>query len=255
MRMSSCFVSDELGTLTGVSVCNVHVCRAWHSLWLSGDYDMSETPASGSQANGLQDGNVPGGGSTVVGAGSAVAVLPAGHSPLSCLRPFIESDFSPKASPSVADLETLVKSGYATVESVLATEKNLTPLLSLPGFNALKCRALFVLANMQQIKLHSFKTALDFSLSSARLIKFIQTGSKKLNAVLGGYGVSTGSLTLIFADGCQYARVSLGHTLAVICQFGGVDGQNADRLGNAGATPRPTATATAAPTNSEVSLH
>ncbi len=169
----------------------------------------------------------------VVQAVPGVRVGPLNANDILRLAEISSSDFSPRDSPSLADLQTLVKAGYTTVEDVLKMDNSRLPITLLQGFNADKCSALFVLANMHQVKRHSFKSGKYFCEDSDSKIRYIQTGSTKLNALLGGRGISTGAVTMIFGESCSYGRSSLCHTLATICQFGGVDGAGA-AVGQAG---------------------
>lgn len=57
-------------------------------------------------------------------------------------------------------------------------------------------------------------------------IKYIQTGSKALDALLGGQGIESGSITELFGE-FRTGKTQLCHTLCVTCQLAVKDGGGA----------------------------
>ncbi|KIS68723.1 recombinase RAD51 [Mycosarcoma maydis] len=113
---------------------------------------------------------------------------------------------------SSSDCKKLAESGYNTVESIAFTPKK--QLLLVKGVSEAKADK--ILAEAARLVPMGFTTATEFHARRNELIS-ITTGSKNLDAILGG-GMETGSITELYGE-FRTGKSQLCHTLAVTCQL------------------------------------
>ena len=109
------------------------------------------------------------------------------------------------------DIKKLVEAGYHTVESVLFNPRK--ELVLVKGLSENKVdkilEAGFKICDM------GFQTAATF-LEKRKDKVYLSSGSKALDALLGGQGIETGSITEIFGE-FRTGKTQLCHTLCVTC--------------------------------------
>jgi hypothetical protein len=109
-------------------------------------------------------------------------------------------------------VETLVKAGYHTVESVVYTpRRTLEAIKRLSEAEVTKCLE----AAGKLVEL-GFTTAKEYAIQRSAMLK-LTTGSQELDKILGG-GMETGSMTELFGE-FRTGKTQLCHTLAVTCQL------------------------------------
>jgi len=116
---------------------------------------------------------------------------------------------------NAADIKKCRDSGIHTVGQVLMAPSKV--LLDIKGFSEAKVEKVREAAAKMQGDGRKFKSGSDTLAARANIIK-ITTGSKELDAVIGG-GVETSALTEIFGE-FRTGKTQLCHTLAVTSQLG-----------------------------------
>lgn len=119
------------------------------------------------------------------------------------------------------DVKKLVDAGIHTIEAVLFQPKK--ALILVKGLSETKIDK--ILEAAMKLCDMGFQTAGHF-LESRKDQVYLSTGSKALDALLGGQGIETGSITEIFGE-FRTGKTQLCHTLCVTCQLAVKDGGGA----------------------------
>ena len=109
-------------------------------------------------------------------------------------------------------MKKLAEAGFHTVESLSMVPRK--TLITVKGISEQKADK--ILAEVGKLIPMGFTTATVYHQRRADILH-ISTGSKELDAILGG-GIETGSITEIFGE-FRTGKSQLCHTLAVTCQL------------------------------------
>ncbi|KDN36294.1 Rad51-domain-containing protein [Tilletiaria anomala UBC 951] len=125
--------------------------------------------------------------------------------------PYTEVDALQDHGISVADITKLKTAGVSTVEAVNSTTRN--NLAKIKGFSEVKVEKIKEAAS--KIVVAGFLTGTEISRVREKVLP-ISTGSKSLDAILGG-GFMTCSMSEIFGE-FRCGKTQICHTMAVTCQ-------------------------------------
>lgn len=119
------------------------------------------------------------------------------------------------------DIKKLIEAGFHTIESIVFQPKK--ALVLVKGLSETKIDK--ILEACSKLCDMGFQTASKY-LEKRKDTKYLTTGSKALDTLLGGQGIETGSITEIFGE-FRTGKTQLCHTLCVTCQLAVKDGGGA----------------------------